>query len=72
MILVVAEQRHGTLNRASWETIAAAQQIPGGPPITVLLPGAPGVTSTAAQNLAAAAVQEVLVLEHPALEVVHA
>jgi electron transfer flavoprotein alpha subunit len=69
MILVVAEQRQGTLNRASWETIAAAQQIPGGHPITVLLPGAPGVTSTAAENLAAAAVHEVLVLEHPALEV---
>ena len=27
MILVVAEQRDGTLNRATWETIAAAQQL---------------------------------------------
>ena len=29
-ILVVAEQKDGSLNRASWEAIAAAQQI-GGP-----------------------------------------
>jgi len=68
MILVIAEQRGGTLNRASWETIAAAQQIPGGRPITVLLAGAPGSTTAAAQGLAAAAVQEVIALEHPALE----
>ena len=29
MILVIAEQRGGTLNRASWEIIAAAQQLAG-------------------------------------------
>ena len=33
MILVIAEQRGGALNRASWETIAAAQQVAGGSPI---------------------------------------
>ena len=40
MILVIAEQRGGTLNRASWETIAAAQQLAAGESITVLIPGA--------------------------------
>ena len=30
MILVVAEQRAGKLNRATWETIAAAQQLAAG------------------------------------------
>ena len=37
MILVVAEQRGGTLNRATWETIAAAQQT--GQPITIVVLG---------------------------------
>ena len=40
MILVIAEQHDGTLNRASWETIAAAQQLPGGLPIKVAVLGA--------------------------------
>ena len=30
MILVVAEQKDGKLNRASWEAIAAAQQLAAG------------------------------------------
>ena len=30
MILVVAEQRSGALNRASWEAVACAQQLAGG------------------------------------------
>ena len=38
MILVVAEQRDGVLNRASWEAVAAAQQIGG--PVKVVVPGA--------------------------------
>jgi electron transfer flavoprotein alpha subunit len=66
MILVVAEQRRGALNRASWETIAAAQQMAGGDPVKVALPGA-GVAALAAE-LAAAAVSEVVAVEHPALE----
>ena len=33
MILVIAEQRDGTLNRASWEAIAAAQQLAGDGPV---------------------------------------
>jgi electron transfer flavoprotein alpha subunit len=68
MILVIAEQRGGKLNRATWETIAAAQQLTPGEPITVVLPGAPGVTTAIANELAAAAVHEVIGLEAAALE----
>src|SRR6266550_8872715 len=56
-ILVVAEQRDGKLNRATWETIAAAQQIAAGDPITVVVPGA--ATEAVANELAAAAVKEI-------------
>ena len=66
MILVIAEQRDGKLNRATWETIAAAQQLAGGTPITVAVLGA--ATGGVAQELAAAAVAEVVVAEHAALE----
>jgi len=64
MILVVAEQRQGKLNRASWEAIAAGQQAGG--PIAVAVLGS-GL-SAAAQELAAAAVGEVLTVDAPALE----
>jgi electron transfer flavoprotein alpha subunit len=68
VILVIAEQRDGKLNRASWETIVGAQQLAKatGAPITVLVPGtnAGGV----ARELAAADVKEVITLEHAALE----
>ena len=67
MILVIAEQRGGALNRVSWETIAAAQQLAGGMPIRVAVPG--GAVSQAAGDLATADVAEVLALEHPALDV---
>ena len=63
MILVVAEQRDGTLNRASWEAIAAAQQAGG--PVKVAILGA-GIDAAAAE-LAAAAVDELIVVDHPAL-----
>jgi electron transfer flavoprotein alpha subunit len=73
VILVVAEQRDAKLNRASWETIAAAQQLAGtakqpagGVPITVAVLGA--AMGGVAQELASAAVAEVLVAEHPVLE----
>ena len=66
MILVLAEQRDGTLNRASWEAVAAAQQLAAGTAITVAVLG--GATGSAPQELAAAAVAEVLVVEHPTLE----
>ena len=65
-MLVIAEQRDGKLNRATWETIAAAQQLAGGTPITVAVLGA--ATGGVAQELASAAVAEVLVAEHPALD----
>jgi electron transfer flavoprotein alpha subunit len=65
VILVVAEQREGTLNRASWETVAAAQALAGGLPIVVAVLGAS--TGGVAEELAAGGVTEVLVAEHPAL-----
>jgi len=64
MIVVVAEQRGGKLNRASWETIAAAQQL--AQPITVLVVGH-DVAAVAAE-LASAQVQEVVTIDHAALE----
>jgi electron transfer flavoprotein alpha subunit len=65
MILVLAEQRGGTLNRASWEAVAAAQALAGGMPIRVAVMG----ESTAAQagELAKADVAETLAVEHAAL-----
>ena len=68
MILVIAEQREGKLNRATWETIAAAQQLGGttGAPIVILVPGAS--VQAVANELAAAAVKEVVTVESPALE----
>jgi electron transfer flavoprotein alpha subunit len=66
VILVIAEQRGGVLNRVSWETIAAAQQLAGGVPIRVAVLGA--AVTQAAADLAAADVAEVLAVGHPALE----
>ena len=63
MILVIAEQRDGKLNRASWEAIAAAQQ--AGSPVKVALAGS-GIEGLAAE-LAAADVTEVIAIESPAL-----
>jgi electron transfer flavoprotein alpha subunit len=65
MILVIAEQRGGRLHRATWEAIAAAQQVAAGEPITVLLPGAD--LASAGDELSAAAVERVVLLEHEAL-----
>ena len=64
MILVIAEQRGGTLNPATWETLAAAQQMDE--PIAVAVVGS-GVGGLA-EELAAADVAEVLAVEHEALE----
>jgi electron transfer flavoprotein alpha subunit len=66
MILVIAEQRGGRLNRASWEVIAAAQQLAGSDPITVVLPGAD--VRAAGEELSAAAVGEVVLLQHAGLD----
>jgi electron transfer flavoprotein alpha subunit len=66
VILVVAEQRDGKLNRASWEAIAAAQALAkADAPVRVAILGAS--VSGLASELAAAAVAEVLAAEHPAL-----
>jgi electron transfer flavoprotein alpha subunit len=66
MILVVAEQRGGRLNRASWEVIAAAQQIAKPDAISVVVAGAD--VSSVGRDLAAAAVREVVLLQHRGLE----
>lgn len=64
MILVIAEQRDGTVNRATWETIAAAQQAGG--PIRVAVLGSP--VDAVAGEIAAADVAEVVVVSDPALQ----
>jgi electron transfer flavoprotein alpha subunit len=76
VILVIAEQREGKLNRASWEAVAAAQQLAGsraeasaearGMPIKIAVLG--GTTGNVATDLATASVAEVLVAESAALE----
>jgi electron transfer flavoprotein alpha subunit len=66
VILVIAEQKDGKLNRASWEVIAAAQQLSGGSmPIKVAVAGE-GVAGVAGE-LAQAAVAEVIAVDHAAL-----
>jgi electron transfer flavoprotein alpha subunit len=65
VILVIAEQRGGTLNRATWETIAAAQQISGGDAIIIAVVGA--AVDAVAREVAAAQAQEVVTLDDPAL-----
>jgi len=68
VILVIAEQRDGKLNRATWETMVGAQQLAAttGAPITVLVAGAGG--SAVASDLASAQVKEVVTVEHAALD----
>ena len=63
MILVVAEQKDGALNRASWEAVAGAQQLGG--PVKIVVVGT-GVGAVAGE-LAAAGAAEVIALEHDAL-----
>ena len=66
MILVIAEQKDGKLNRATVETIAAAQQLAGGSmPIKVAVAGQ-GVSAVAGE-LAQLAVAEVITVDHAAL-----
>jgi electron transfer flavoprotein alpha subunit len=66
VILVIAEQREGKLNRATWEAIAAAQQLAGGDAIRIAVLGASA--GAASQELAAAGVGEVLTVTDAALE----
>ena len=70
MLLVVAEQRNGTLNRATWETVAAAQQLAANAgsadaAIAIVVPGSK--IDGVAVELAAAQVQEVVTIDDPAL-----
>jgi electron transfer flavoprotein alpha subunit len=70
MILVVAEHSEGTLNRATWETVAAAQQLAGSTPVDIGVLGPPGSGLEAVvHEMAAAAVREVVAIASPALEV---
>jgi electron transfer flavoprotein alpha subunit len=63
VIVVIAEQRDGALNRASWEAVAAAQALGG--PVKVVIPG--GSMAEVANQLAPADVAEVIALEHAGL-----
>ena len=65
MILVIAEQRDGVLNKASWEAIVAAQGT--GQVVQVAVAGA-GLDAVAAE-LAVAEVEAVLTVEDASLEV---
>jgi electron transfer flavoprotein alpha subunit len=64
VILVIAEHRDGKLNRATLETIAAAQQA-GGPVKVAVLGSSVGAIAT---EVSAAAADEVLVVDDPALK----
>jgi electron transfer flavoprotein alpha subunit len=64
VILVVAEQRGGTLNRASWEAVAGAQEMGGA--VRIVVVGANG--APAAAELARAAVEEVVLLDAVSLD----
>jgi electron transfer flavoprotein alpha subunit len=67
VILVVAEQHNGKLHRASWEAIAAAQQLAGGStPVTIVVAGRS--VAGVAGELAHAAVQDVITVEDAGLE----
>ncbi|MES1255284.1 MAG: electron transfer flavoprotein subunit alpha/FixB family protein, partial [Acidobacteriota bacterium] len=65
MILVVAEQRGGVPVRATWEAVAAAQEIAGDEPIAVVVLGAD--IAAAAADVATAQVLDVLTLADAAL-----
>ena len=63
MVLVIAEHRDGVLHQASWEAVVAAQQT--NQPVHVVLPGV-GLRKLA-EDLATAAVESVILVEHPLL-----
>ena len=66
MILVIGEQQRGKLHRATWEAVAAAQQLGGDQPIEVIVLGAN--PADAAAEIGQAAVAAVHVIESPVLE----
>jgi len=63
VILAVAEQRDGKLNRATWETIAGAQQAGGEVAVAVIGSGVDALTA----ELAAAEATAVVVADHAVL-----
>jgi electron transfer flavoprotein alpha subunit len=66
-VLVVAEQRGGALNRATWEAIAAAQQTAS--PVRVAVLASPGAALDAvAAELAGSECERVIAAGDPALE----
>jgi len=65
-LLVIAEQKGGALNRASWEAIAAAQTT--GQEVKVAVFGSAADVASAAAELAAADVTEVIAAGHAALD----
>jgi electron transfer flavoprotein alpha subunit len=66
VILVIAEQRDGKLNRASWEAVAAAQQLAAGHMPVKLAVFGQSLTGVAGE-LATAAVAEVITVAQDAL-----
>jgi electron transfer flavoprotein alpha subunit len=64
MILVIAEQRDGKVNRATWEPVAAGQQAGG--PLKIVVVGS--ATDGPAGELATANVDEVVIVDDPALK----
>src|SRR5580765_371333 len=70
MILVVAEQRGGKLNRATWEVIAAAQELCTAaslePSIVVAVIGSN--VEAVASEVAGAGVAKVVTIDHAALD----
>jgi electron transfer flavoprotein alpha subunit len=66
MILVVAEQHRGKLHRASWEAVAAAQELAAGQPTEAVVLGA--AADDAASELSQAEVAAVHVVASPLLE----
>src|SRR6266851_4552514 len=66
MILVVAEHRGGKLNRATWEAVAGAQRLAGGSPLVIVVTGSR--VMAVATELAGAAVEKVVSVDHPTLE----
>jgi electron transfer flavoprotein alpha subunit len=76
MIVVVAEQRGGKLNRVTWETVAAAQQLCSVGPSGATASSAQAIAivvlgskvDAVASEVAAARVQKVVAIDHQALD----
>jgi electron transfer flavoprotein alpha subunit len=66
-VLVIAEQRDGSVSNATWEVVAAAQSLGGA--VSAVVPGSRRDAEAGAQALAAASLVEVIALEHDGLAV---